>query len=195
MSKTSRKFQVPDELAHLYDFANTLDLRRFVHNGVKHQTADEVGNTRDLARWMEERGLLVAGTNLTTTMFEVAIRLRASIRAYLATDATERHHDKDIVRELNKAIRPFPVVVEVLTKNGMTLGPTRTDALAGLSSIVGELYNGSANGTLSRLKMCAAEECCRVFYDRSKPATRRWCQTELCGNRMKTRTYRHRKKA
>lgn len=194
MSKTSRKFHVPDELARLYDFANTLDLRRFVHNGVQHQTADEIENTRDLARWMAERGLLAPCANLTTTMFEAAIRLRASIRAYLETDAAERHFDKDIVRELNKAIQPFPVVVKASIRDGMALGPARTDALAGLSSIVGELYNGSANGTLSRLKTCAAEECRRVFYDRSKPATRRWCQAELCGNRLKTRAYRKRKK-
>ena len=45
----------------------------------------------------------------------------------------------------------------------------------------------SRNGTLDRLKMCASDECRRVFFDRSKPATRRWCMSSLCGNRMKTR--------
>jgi predicted RNA-binding Zn ribbon-like protein len=40
--------------------------------------------------------------------------------------------------------------------------------------------------------MCAAEECRRVFFDGSKPATRRWCISTLCGNRAKTRTYRER---
>jgi predicted RNA-binding Zn ribbon-like protein len=33
-----------------------------------------------------------------------------------------------------------------------------------------------------------------VFFDRSKPATRRWCMSTLCGNRMKTRTYRERRR-
>ena len=64
--------------------------------------------------------------------------------------------------------------------------------LAGLSTVVAELYEGSVNGTLDRLKMCASEECRRVFFDRSKPATRRWCMSTLCGNRMKTRAYRER---
>jgi predicted RNA-binding Zn ribbon-like protein len=58
--------------------------------------------------------------------------------------------------------------------------------------VVAELYDGATQGTLDRLKMCAAEECRRVFYDRSKPATRRWCMSTLCGNRIKTRTYRAR---
>ena len=32
----------------------------------------------------------------------------------------------------------------------------------------------------------------KLIFDRSKPATRRWCMSTLCGNRMKTRTYRER---
>jgi predicted RNA-binding Zn ribbon-like protein len=68
----------------------------------------------------------------------------------------------------------------------------RGDALAGLSAVVAEMYDGSIKGTLDRLKMCAAEECRRVFFDRSKPSTRRWCMPTLCGNRIKTRTYRER---
>jgi predicted RNA-binding Zn ribbon-like protein len=69
---------------------------------------------------------------------------------------------------------------------GMTLAAAREDALAGLSTIAAELYAGSVRGTLGRLKLCAAEECRRAFFDRSKPATRRWCMSTLCGNRIKT---------
>ena len=47
----------------------------------------------------------------------------------------------------------------------MTLVASRRDALAGLSVVVAELYDGSINGTLDRLRRCAAaEECRRVFY-------------------------------
>ncbi|WP_354138189.1 CGNR zinc finger domain-containing protein [Bradyrhizobium sp. LB11.1] len=42
--------------------------------------------------------------------------------------------------------------------------------------------------------MCASEECRRMFFDRSKPATRRWCMSTLFGNRMKTRAYRERQR-
>ncbi|MBV9985104.1 CGNR zinc finger domain-containing protein, partial [Bradyrhizobium sp.] len=74
------------------------------------------------------------------------------------------------------------------------LHAVRDDALAGLSVLAAELYDGARNGSLDRLKMCAAEECRRVFFDRSKPATRRWCMSTLCGNRMKTRAYRERQR-
>jgi predicted RNA-binding Zn ribbon-like protein len=194
MSKNSRKFHVPDALAHLYDFANTTDLRRFVHNGIQHQAADELASPRDLANWMKLNGLVTHSVNVTTKAFGAAIELRASIRAFLAKESAERHLDREIIQRLNRAVQPFPLTVRASASNGMVLESARNDALASLCPVVAQLYDGSANGTLSRLKICASEECQRVFFDRSKPGTRRWCQAALCGNRMKTRAYRRRKK-
>jgi predicted RNA-binding Zn ribbon-like protein len=194
MSKTSRKFHVPDGLAHLYDFANTTDLRRFVHNGIQHQAADELASPRDLTNWMKLNGLVTHGVNLTTKAFDAAIELRASIRAFLAKESAEQHPDKEIVQRLNRAVQPFSLTVRASAGNGMLLESARNGALGSLSPVVAQFYDSSANGTLSRLKICASEECQRVFYDRSKPGTRRWCQAALCGNRMKTRAYRERKK-
>lgn len=98
------------------------------------------------------------------------------------------------MESLNDALEPFPLKVAAFGKDGMKLKPVQGDAQAGLAAIAARLYDGAANGTLDRLKMCAADECQRVFYDRSKPGTRRWCQSELCGNREKTRAYRERQK-
>jgi predicted RNA-binding Zn ribbon-like protein len=192
MSKQSRKFQVPDELANLYDFANSLDVRHFTHHGVQHAQDDELTDPRELGAWMAQRGLLWTNAKITPAMFETALQLRASVRAYLQCEPIERRKNKDAVRALNGALKLVPLVARAQMDRGMALGAAREDALAGLSVVVAELYDGSIKGTLDRLKMCAAEECRRVFFDRSKPATRRWCMSSLCGNRMKTRTYRAR---
>lgn len=195
MSKESRKFKVPDELANLYDFANTLDLRRFTHHGVQHPQSDELGNAARLAAWMSERKL-GSGGKVTPAMFDTALQLRSSMRDYLQCDPDERRRNKTIGRALNRTTQHFPLTAQLHESaghdGGIMLLPARDDALAGLSAVVAELYNGSANGTLDRLKMCASDECHRVFYDRSKPGTRRWCISALCGNREKTRTYRER---
>lgn len=192
MSKESRKFKVPDELANLYDFANSLDVRRFTHHGVQHAQHDELATPRELAAWLSQRGLLSEGTKVTSAMFDAALHLRAGVRAYLECDPAERRTGNAAVRSLNNALRLFPLVVEVRNDGSMGPGPARADALAGMSAIAAELYLGSVRGTLDRLKTCAAEECRRVFFDRSKPATRRWCMSTLCGNRTKTRAYRER---
>lgn len=194
MSKESRKFQVPDELANLYDFANTLDLRHFVHHGVQHQQAEELGNPAALGDWMKERGLFERSGVPSQKTFYNALRLRSAIRDYLKCDPEERQRKTATIESLNKAMGPFPLRVAGLGNGGMKLLAAEMNAPAGLSAIVAELYDGASNGTLDRLKMCAADECQRVFFDRSKPGSRRWCQTELCGNREKTRAYRERQK-
>ena len=194
MSKQSKKFKVPDELANLYDFANSLDVRHFTHHGVQHVQSDELKGPRELGAWMSQRGLLWSGARITPAMFDTALQLRSSVRTYLEIDPAERRKAGDAVRFLNKAMRLFPQVAEARNDGVMVLRSARDDALAGLSVVVAEMYDGSVRGTLDRLKMCAAEECRRVFFDRSKPATRRWCMSTLCGNRTKTRTYRERQR-
>ena len=193
MSKASKQFKVPDELANLYDFANSLDVRHFTHHGVQHVQGDELGSPRELGAWMAARGLSWTGAKITPAMFETALQLRASVRFYLERDPIERRRNKDAVQSLNKAMSLFPLTADARSDR-MTLRGAREDALAGLSLVVAELYDGSVRGTLDRLKMCAADECRRLFYDRSKPATRRWCMSTLCGNRIKTRNYRERQR-
>ena len=195
MSKESRKFQVPDELANLYDFANSLDVRHFVHHGTQHQQGDELGGPRELGTWMVQRGLMKENAGkIAPAMFDTALRLRTDIRAYLACDPAERRKNERVADHLNKALASFPLAA-AMQGGKLVLQPSRHDAVAGLSHVVAELYESSITGTLDRLKMCAAEECRRVFFDRSKPATRRWCMSTLCGNRIKTRNYRERHRA
>ena len=189
MSKESRKFHVPDALANVYDFANTLDLRHFTHHGVQHQQAEELGNPAALGDWMRARGLIQRGAVPAKT-FEQALRLRGALRDYLKCEPAERRRKAAVIDPLDKALEPFPLRVAAFGKDGLKLQPVQVDAPGGLSAIAAELYDAAANGTLDRLKMCAADECQRVFFDRSKPGTRRWCQSTLCGNREKTRTYR-----
>ena len=194
MSKESRKFQVPDALANTYDFANSLDLRHFVHHGVQHAQEEELGDAAALGTWMARHRLHEGGKAPSNATFEAALALRSAIRDYLERDPEDRRREAPVKDALDKAMAPFPLRVTMAGKEGLKLAPLGSDATAGLSAIVAELYNGAANGTLDRLKMCASEECKRVFFDRSKPGTRRWCQSTLCGNRQKTRTYRERLK-
>ena len=144
---------------------------------------------------MAQRGLSWTSAKITPAMFATALRLRASVRGYLECEPAERRKNRDAVQSLNAALKLFPLVARAQIDRGMTLGAAREDALAGLAVISAELYDGSIKGTLDRLKMCAAEECRRGFFDRSKPATRRWCMSALCGNRMKTRAYRERQRS
>ena len=187
MSKASRKFHVPDELANIYDFANTLDLRRFTHHGVQHPQSDELADADKLQAWLRDRNLAVPSAG-----FRSALQFRQALRDYLQCDPAERQTNRKIIDALNRAMRPFALTVEA-TRSGMALKSAEQSA-TGLSPLVAELYNAGTRNQLARLKMCASDECRRVFFDRSKPASRRWCQSTLCGNRNKTRAYRERQR-
>src|SRR5471030_2919407 len=101
MSRQSRKFGVPDEVANLYDFANSLDVRHFTHHGVQHVQDDELKGPRELEAWMARRGLSAEGGKITPATFERALQLRSSVRDYLQCDPGERRKDGNVVRSLN----------------------------------------------------------------------------------------------
>src|SRR5260370_27498426 len=101
MSKLSRKFKVPDGLANLYDFANSLDVRRFMHRGVQHPQSDELTGPRELGAWMAQRGMLADRAKITPAMFSEALDLRSAVRAHLQCDPCERRKHKGVVRALD----------------------------------------------------------------------------------------------
>ena len=113
MSKESKKFKVPDELANLYDFANSLDVRHFTHHGVQHAA----GRRTDRA----------AGTRGVDGAARLVVRRAARSRPRCSTPRCgsapafapiwhairrERRKDNEAVRSLNKAMKLFPLVVE-----------------------------------------------------------------------------------
>ncbi len=50
-------------------------------------------------------------------------------------------------------------------------------------------------GGVARIKVCDNKDCLWVFYDQSKNRSRRWCEGDTgCGNLMKVRRFRARKR-
>ena len=46
-----------------------------------------------------------------------------------------------------------------------------------------------------RIRECGAPDCALLFVDSSRPGTRRWCCSGGCGNRVRTKACRERRKA
>jgi len=131
MSKESKKFRVPDQLANLYDFANSLDVRTFTHHGVQHVQSDELTGPRELAAWMARRGLLFTGSKITAAMFDTALQLRTGVRGYLACNPGERAGPARI-RGPGLAVG-FPPYL-VLLRVGFTLPPPLQTARCALTA-------------------------------------------------------------
>ena len=191
MAAAPKRPPLPQGFGLLYDFANSLDLRRFVQRGVSHTTGDKLTTVEQLEEWMRGRGLLEKGVRLSRSDYRKAIELREALRQFLRHAPPDRR-GSGAAAQLNAAAANFPLIVRVSEAGELELQPESRAALSGLGRILADLQLAGESGNLDRLKMCASDECRWVFYDRSKPATRRCCSSALCGNRQKTRTYRTR---
>jgi predicted RNA-binding Zn ribbon-like protein len=186
--RLSAKFDVPGELALLYDFVNSIDLRTYVEAGVAHEQKDGLRSVAQLEAWMRAHGLSASASGTT---HQQALRLREGLRAFLAVSPEERASATAEAAALNAATAAFPLIANV-TAGIVELRPAKGNELA---LVLGELRTLSATGQLDRLKMCQSPECGWIFFDRSKPSNRRWCSSARCGNREKTRSYRLRQRA
>jgi predicted RNA-binding Zn ribbon-like protein len=139
-------------------------------------------------------GLLREDDRLDPKTHRQALALRDALRALLQRAPENRRGPAGPTARLNASAADFPLAVEVSTTGKVSLQPLPGTRAGGLGRVLAELHHAAETGRLDRLKMCAADECGWVFYDRSKPGTRRWCASALCGNRQKTRAYRRRQR-
>jgi predicted RNA-binding Zn ribbon-like protein len=183
----SDRYSVPDELAALYDFVNSLDLRCYREQGVQHAPSDALASRAEAQAWMRAHDLLAPRHLLSKDEHRKALALRQALRAFLEAAPPERSQISDIGKALEAAAAAFPLLLTA--QNGLALRPKGANQLG---RVLAELNRLSETARLDRLKMCESPECHWVFFDRSKPANRRWCSSDRCGNRQKVRTYRGR---
>jgi predicted RNA-binding Zn ribbon-like protein len=192
--RLSRKYPVPREFALLYEFLNSLDLRRFQEHGVAHRNADEMSTVEDLMTWLRDRKLLDHDAELSAADHRKVLNLRESMRAWLQIAPADRPKAGAAANRVSRAAANFSLVLGVSKSGIVELRPAGHSGLGGIGKVLAAFYDAAATGKLGRLKMCASADCQWIFFDRSKPASRRWCSSLLCGNREKTRAYRERKK-
>ncbi|MGX7824083.1 CGNR zinc finger domain-containing protein [Actinokineospora sp. 24-640] len=79
----------------------------------------------------------------------------------------------------------------------------RVELIAGIPKLVAAEITGAVLAAASRLavveewerfKICPADDCQWVFFDRSRNRSRTWCSMRVCGNREKARAWRERAK-
>lgn len=191
--RLAKKYSVPQELALLYEFLNSADLRTYVEQGAQHVPSDELETPAHLEAWMRERGLLKRGETIAPPDHRRAMEFRNALRSYLEPEQDSKTAARKCAEFLNQVSESFPLVVKISQLGMPRLEPAQ--GASGLGRIMAELFRLAENGRLDRLKMCSSEVCRWIFFDRSKPGNRRWCSSLICGNRQKTRDYRERHKA
>jgi predicted RNA-binding Zn ribbon-like protein len=182
---------VPSEVALVYEFVNTLDLRSFTHKGQRHLPTDEIETVTGLRRWLLTRDLLRQDYEPDGSDLARAHRLRRSLRDALILNSGGRL-DAHGLAELASSVVTNTLTVRPTVDGRLRLTSTAVGVNGALGVILAQAVEAGMVGTWRRLKTCPAADCSWVFYDHSKSRIGRWCETEICGNRLRTQAYRRR---
>jgi predicted RNA-binding Zn ribbon-like protein len=140
------------------------------------------------------RGLLDEEQRLTEADRETYLDLRRALRNLIQADGDDPPSaaDAELLDRLGVQAGLHP---HFHAGQAPTLEPRGEGVAAAFGAIVAIAFLASLDGTFEHLRLCAAEDCRAVFYDRSKNHSGRWCSMDACGNRAKVRAWRERQKA
>jgi predicted RNA-binding Zn ribbon-like protein len=176
---------VPPALELIQALVNTVDLE---------DGEEDLSSPDALREWLVGRGLLDAAAPVSQSDLAMTIELREALRAMLrANDGDPVDHEA--VRIVNRMSEGLPLQLRFSRQGEPALDAQGVGVAHALATLLAGVAVAQAQGTWSRLKVCASDTCQWAFYDRSKNRSGRWCSMRVCGNRTKTRTYRARRRS
>lgn len=175
--------EAPGELELVRQFVNTLD--------VEEEGTDELDGPDALLGWLSGMGLLDDEAIADEEDLKRALALRDGIRSLLLANNGEGIEPAHL-RELDRVAGSVCLRVQFDEDAVATLGPASSGVSAALGRILAAVVRATEEGIWGRLKICRNDACQWAFYDRSRNRSGKWCTMEVCGNRMKARTFRQR---
>jgi predicted RNA-binding Zn ribbon-like protein len=158
---------------------------------------DRIGNDAWLAGFLERAGW--TGRRLPRDEDRESLR---KMRRFLARVVERMRHGRKMSKadfaKLNRFLAAAPVVRRLHVGDAgakISLSASVTGIPAVLGEVAGSFAEMLATGDPTRIKICANGDCGWVIYDNSRNRTRRWCDKTECGNLIKVRQHRQRKRA
>jgi predicted RNA-binding Zn ribbon-like protein len=133
-----------------------------------------------LTGWFREHG--IAADALDEDDLRQAYELRAALQALLRGN-NGGDAGSEARNVVNEAARTLRLRLD---------GSLRIVAADAFGHVLAVAFEAMLDGGWSRLKAC--RQCGWAFYDYSRNRSGSWCSMQICGNRLKTRSYRRRKR-
>jgi predicted RNA-binding Zn ribbon-like protein len=76
----------------------------------------------------------------------------------------------------------------------VSLVPDDDSVRARLLALLLVVKDAQLDGTWTHMKACANDDCLWAFYDRSRNHGGTWCDMASCGNKLKNRDFRARRR-
>ena len=140
-----------------------------------------------LRAWLQARALLSSRKPVSPADLARTLELREALRALLVANNDGRPSaDLDV---LNRVANRARLGVH-FGERGIELVSRAKGVDRALGEILTVVAAALGDGSWERLKAC--RNCRWAFYDYSRNRSATWCSMQLCGNRLKTRSYRRR---
>jgi predicted RNA-binding Zn ribbon-like protein len=175
----------PMPLLRVQAFLNTLDVG---------PGADLLADPDGARPWLVDAGLLDPKASVTASELELARGVREAIRGLLVAGRSDGGDPPDL--EPLRTLTGSHVARLTLGGDGVLgLENAEEGSLGcGLFDLLLIAREAQRDGTWARLKVCANSECLWAFYDRSRNQQGNWCDMAVCGNRLKNRQLRARRR-
>jgi len=167
-------------------------IRRFVNTRDVEEGSDKLHSPDALLSWLAGMGLLNEDVAAADEQdLERVLAVREGIRSLLLANHGE---EVETVRisELNRAAGSVYLGVRFDDEGNPMLEPESSGVSGALARILAAVVRAKEERVWGRLKVCTNDACQWAFYDHSKNRSGKWCTMEVCGNRMKARTFRQR---
>lgn len=160
---------------------------------------EPLGGPGRLGRWLVGAGLVPAGTPLAAVDGRWVARfaeLRDCVGQLVRAQIDGRPDECALERVNALAEGPPPGIRAVRDAEGslvraLSAAPECGALIAAVARDAVDLLTDPA--ARARLRQCEGDSCHRVYLDTSRGRRRRWCSSEVCGNRE--RVARHRRRA
>jgi predicted RNA-binding Zn ribbon-like protein len=176
----------PGALARIQALVNTVELP---------DGADRLRNPVDAVPWLVDHDLLSAGATPTTAELDLLRGVREALRALLMVNSGGPTPDVETLEALRRVTDGATLRAELGTGGEVALCAAGDTVAERLMELLVVMRDAQRDGTWTRLKACANDECRWAFYDRSRNRGGSWCTMADCGNKLKNRQFRARRRA
>ncbi len=168
---------------------------------------DKLENFNDFITWGKEIGIISEAEKKyllnsfekkeTERIFKKAIKLRESLFKIIHDVINNKEPDEKMTQILNREYSSANENRKLVYMNNkiewkFSKDPLKPDYLIWL--VAESAVKLLSSEAISRVKICAGDDCGWLFLDTSKNKSRQWCDMKDCGNVAKVRRFRERQK-
>lgn len=167
-------------------FINTLDIE---------EGTDVLAHPDPAHDWLVAARLLEPTVRVTPKGLELAREVREGLRWLLRHESDGGEDGEGRLAPLRRVADTHRARLKVGKGGALELENARRGGLDdSLFELLLVVRRAQEDGSWKRLKVCANSECQWAFFDRSRNQQGSWCEMATCGNRLKNRDLRARRR-